>query len=136
LSWPRPAAGWRLALVSVGDHHFFAGLVPAALVVDAGEGADGADDRVGGRDDALGLLDEEAECVAGSFGALAEEADGVCVTVNDAAVGEIEFVCDGGWAVPVKDGLVDIFAFRVVTDGALGLVVFEADGARGCSTNC
>ena len=113
----------------MGDDDFFAGLVPMAVVVDAGEGADGADDGVGGRDDGLGLFDQEAESVAGLFGSEAEEAEGFGVAVNDAAVGEIEFVSDDGWAVPVKDGLLDGVAFRVVADGTVGDVAEE--GAVG-----
>jgi hypothetical protein len=53
----------------MNDEHFFAGLVPVALLVEAGEGADGADDGVSRGDDALGLFDEETEGVAGLFGA-------------------------------------------------------------------
>ena len=109
------------------DDDFFAGLVPLALVVDAGEGADGSDEGVGAGDDALGLFDQEAEGVPGLLGPSAEEAEGVSMSVNDAAVAEIEFVGDGGWAMPVEDGSVDVFAFRVIADGALGRVVVEVN---------
>jgi hypothetical protein len=112
-------------LVAMNDEHFFAGLVPVAVLVEAGEGADGADDGVSRGDDALGLLDEEAEGVLGVFDALAEEAEGVGMTVKDAAVAEIEFEGDGGWAVPVKDGFVNRFAFGVIADGAMGYVSLE-----------
>lgn len=119
-------AGGSGVLVAVGDDDLFAGFVPVAAVVDAGEGADGADDGVGGGDDALGLLDEEAEGVSRFFGAEAEEAEGVAVPVDDAAVAEIEFVGDDGRTVPVKDGLVDCLSFGVIADGAVGYVAVEA----------
>jgi hypothetical protein len=110
----------------MNDEHFFAGLVPVAVLVEAGEGADGSDDGVSGGDDALGLFDEEAEGVAGVFDALAEEAEGVSMAVKDAAVAEIEFEGDGGWAVPVKDGFVNGVAFGVVADGAVGYVAMKS----------
>lgn len=87
-----------------------------AVVVDAGEGADGSDDGVGGRDDGLSLFDQEAEGVAALFGSEVEEAEGLGMPVNDAAVGEIEFMGDYGWAVPMKDGLLDGIAFGVIAD--------------------
>jgi len=99
------------------------------MIVDAGEGADGANDGVGAGHDALGLFDEEAEGVAGLLRASAEEAEGVGVPVDDAAVAEIEFVGDDGWAVPVKDALLDGFAIGVVADGTVGDVAEE--GAVG-----
>ncbi|MGH9735596.1 MAG: hypothetical protein ACRD8A_13525 [Candidatus Acidiferrales bacterium] len=120
-------AGPSRVLVTMGDDDFFARLVPLTVVVDAREGADGADDGVGGGDDGLGLLDQEAEGVAGLLGSKAEEAEGVSVAVDDAAVGEIEFVGDGGWAMPVKDRSVDVLAFRVIADGALGRVIVGVD---------
>ena len=96
-----------------------------AVVVDAGEGADGANDGVGGGGDVLGFFDEESEGVARPFHAEAEEAEGVGVTVNDATVGQIEFVGESGRALPMKDALFDGFAFGVVADGALGFVICE-----------
>lgn len=123
----RVFVGWVVGgvFVTVGDDDFLAGLVPLAVVVDAGEGADGSDDGVGGRDDALGLFDQEAEGVAGLFGSEVEEAEGLSVSVNNAAVGEIEFVGDDGWAVPVKDGLLDGVAFGVIADRAVRDVAEE-----------
>ena len=116
------------------DYDFFAGLVPMAVVVDARESANGADDGVGGGDDGLGLFDQEAEGVTGLFGPEAEEAEGVGVSVDDAAVGEIEFVGNGGWAMPVEDGPVDVFAFGVIADGALGRVVVEVSAVGRIDT--
>jgi hypothetical protein len=117
--------------VAVGDYYFFAGLVPAALVVDAGKGADGADDRVGGGDDPLSLFDEETEGVAGLLGSELGESEGPGVSPDDAAVAEAEFVGDGGWAVPVEDAFLDGVAVGVVADGAVGDVAVE--GAVGVS---
>lgn len=112
------------------DDDFFAGLVPVAVIVDAGEGADGSDEGVGGGNDGLCLLDEEAEGVARLFGAESEEAESVGVSIDDAAVGEVEFVGNGGWAMPVEDRPVDVFAFGVIADGALGRVVVEISAVR------
>jgi hypothetical protein len=113
-------------LVAMNDEHFFAGFVPVAALVEAGEGADGSDDGVSGGDDALGLFDEEAEGVAGVFKPLTEEAEGVSMAVENAAVAEVEFEGDGGRAVPVKDGFVNGVAFGVVADGAMGYVSLES----------
>ena len=115
--------------ISVSDDDLFAGLVPVAVIVDAGESADGANDGVGGGDDALGLFDEEAEGVARLVHAPVEEAEGVGVSINDATVGQVEFVSDDGRAVPVKDALLDGFAFGVIADGTVGDVADE--GAVG-----
>ena len=111
----------------MGDDDFLAGFVPLAVVVDAGEGADGADDGVGCGNDALGLFDEETEGVSGLFRSHSEEAEGVGMSVNDASVSEVEFVGDGGWTMPMEDRSFDVFAFGVIADGALGRVVVEAD---------
>jgi hypothetical protein len=106
--------------VAVGDYHLFARLAPVALAVDAGKGADGANDGVGGGDDALGLFDEVAEGVAALLGSELEESEGPGVPPDDAAVGESEFIGDRRWALPVKNALVDGVAFGVVADGAVG----------------
>ncbi|HEV2205794.1 MAG TPA: hypothetical protein VGR36_04610 [Candidatus Acidoferrales bacterium] len=113
----------------MGDYHFFARFVPAAVLVEAGEGADGSDDRVGGGEDALGLFDEIAEGVAGLFGSELGEAEGAGVPPDNAAVAEVEFVGDDGWTVPVEDTFLDGFAFGVVADGAVGDV--SVKGAVG-----
>jgi hypothetical protein len=115
----------------VGDDYLFAGLVPAALVVDAGKGADGSDDRVGGGDDALGLFDEEAQGVARLCGSELGKAEGSGVSPDDAAVAEVKFVGDGGWAVPVEDALLDGVAVGMIADGAVGDV--PVDGAAGAA---
>ncbi|MGH9736084.1 MAG: hypothetical protein ACRD8A_16015, partial [Candidatus Acidiferrales bacterium] len=82
-------------------------------------------------DNGLGLFDKETEGVAGLFGSYVEEAEGVGMAVDDAAVGEIEFVSDHRGAAPVKDALLDGFAFGVIADRAVGDVAEE--GAVGLS---
>jgi hypothetical protein len=123
--WGVGRVGGPEVFVAVGDYYFFAGLVPAALVVDAGKGADGADDGVGGGNDALGLFDEEAEGVAGLLGSELGKAKGSGVSPDHAAVTEAEFVGNGRWAVPVEDAFLDGVAVGVVADGAVGDVPVE-----------
>lgn len=100
-------------------------LDPAAVFAEASMCADGANDAVGGGGNAFSLLHEEFEAAAGAGGALAVETEGARVAVDDAAVGELEVVGDGGGALPVEECLVDGVAFRVAADGAAGCVVVE-----------
>ena len=87
--------GIRGADVLVGDDGALDGLGPAAVLVDAGMGFDGADDAVGSGLNGFGLLHDEFEAAAGSRGALLVEAKGAGMTVDDATVGKLEFIGDG-----------------------------------------
>jgi hypothetical protein len=59
------------------------------------------------------------------------------MAVKDAAVAEIEFEGDGGWAMPVKDGFVNGVAVGVIADGAVGDVSMESavGGEVGTATS-
>lgn len=117
--------------VLVGDEDLFARLVPAAVLVDAAEGADGADDAVGGGSAGFGLLDDVTEGVLCSGGAAFEEADGVRVSVDDEAIAELKVISEVGSTPPMKEGFVDGVTFRVVADGAMGFVAIEVYLLRG-----
>ena len=114
----------------MGDDHAFDGLGPAAVFGNAGMGFDGADDAVGSGSDGLGLFHDEFEGAARTSGALLVEAKGARVTVDDAAVAKLEFISDGGGALPVEEGLLDDVAFGMAANGAVRFVMIEADVAR------
>jgi hypothetical protein len=88
-------------------------------------GADGPNDAVGGGLDRFGLFHEEFEAAAGAGGALMVEIEGARMAVDDAAVGEAEFLGDGGGPLIEEEGQVDGVAFRVAADGAAGCVTVE-----------
>lgn len=117
----------------VGDDDAACGLVPVALVVEATVGSDGADDVVGGGSDVCGLLQDEAEAMAELVGTLPEEAEGVGVSINAAAVPEFEFLGNFGWAAPVEEIVFDGFAVGMLADDAANAMVVEASGAFGSS---
>jgi len=119
----------------VGDHDVFARLGPASVVVDATQGADGADDAVGRRLDVIGLFDDVTEGVFGSGLAAFEEAEGLGVAVEHEPIGKFELVDDGGGAPPVEEGLLDGVALGVVADGAVCLVAvwIDLDYAAGAT---
>lgn len=62
------------------------GFDPLAVIVDASEGVDGADDGIGGGLDAVHTLDETAESKPQITVAAGEQASSPCVTINGAAV--------------------------------------------------
>ena len=99
-------------------------LDPAAVGVDVGEDLDGADDGVGGDLDAAGVLDDVGEGLADVAVAAFEQAGGVGVAVEGAAV-EAVIVGDLADAFPVDESLVDFVAELVRADAALGLVELE-----------
>lgn len=115
----------------MSDQDLFAGLAPAAVLVEASEGADGADDAIGGGANVLSLLDDVAEGVLGASEAAFKEADRVSVAVNYEAVAEIELIGEVGGPPPVKEGLLDGVTLGVVADGAVALVTGEIGLAGG-----
>ena len=123
--------GIRGADVLVGDDHALDGLGPAAVFVDAGMGFDGADDAVSRGLYGFGLLDDEFEAAACSRGALLVEAKGAGVAVDDAAVGKLEFIGNGGGTLPMKETLFNGVAFGMAADGAMSFVMGETDGRFG-----
>ncbi|MGH9686124.1 MAG: hypothetical protein ACRD5K_03410 [Candidatus Acidiferrales bacterium] len=88
---------------------------PFAIVVEAGEEADGADDGIGGDFDVLSLFDDVAEGEAQAAIALTEEIGGVGVAVDGAAVDLVGFG-DGVDLSPVQKFLVDEFTFGMAAD--------------------
>lgn len=111
--------------VLMGDDHFFARLVPTAVFVQAGMGANGADDAIGCCGDRFGLLDDATESVLSSGRAAAEKPKGVGMAVNRQAA-KLEVPSDVGRAPPVKEGLIDVGATGMAADGAVGFMVVEA----------
>lgn len=106
----------------VDDENFFARLVPTAVLVDAAKGANGADDAVGSRRDAFRLLDHVTEGVVRPGGASFKKVHRVGVAIDHETIAKFEVIGEIGGAPPVKEGLLDGFAFRVIADGAMGLV--------------
>ena len=126
-SWARlPASLHSRREMFVGNDDAASGLVPMAVVVEATVGADGADDVVGSGRDVCGLFQDEAETVAELIGALFEEAEGMGVAVNAAAVAESEFPGDVGGAAPVEEIVFDSLAVRMLADDAANRVIVEA----------
>jgi hypothetical protein len=105
---------------------------PFAIVFQAGAGADGADDAVGGGLDPFGALDDVFEGEAHVAAALLEKAKGVGVAANGVVAGKVQFSIRIGEASPVVEGFFDGLTFRVGADGAEAFVAFGIDGgARG-----
>lgn len=100
-------------------------LDPAAVGIDVGEDFDGADDGIGGDVDATGVLDDVAEGVADVAVASFEQAGGMRVPVEGAAV-ESVVLGDLADAVPVDEGFVDFVLEFAAADAAVRLMEFEA----------
>lgn len=105
--------------------------MPAAVFVEAGVSADGADDVVSGRRDAFGFLDDEVEGMLRFGGPQFEEAEGAGVTSDGASVAELVFVGNHRWADPMKEVVFDGLAFRMAADGAANAVIVEVELAEG-----
>lgn len=95
-------------------------------------GFDGANDAVGCGFNGFGLFDDEFEAATGPGGTEFVEAKRTGVTVEGAAVRELEVVDDDRRSLPVKEGLVDHIAFGVVANGAVGSVMVEAYAPIPC----
>jgi hypothetical protein len=123
---------WML-LICAGLRRFFpgtsCGFVPAAVFIEARMSPDGADDGVGSRRNAAGLFDDEAEGMSHLSGALAEESKGMSVTVNGAAVTQVEFEGRLGGAAPMEKVLLDGGAVGVLADRAANPMIGEIEGA-------
>ncbi|HLV96998.1 MAG TPA: hypothetical protein VKS44_17530 [Candidatus Acidoferrales bacterium] len=98
-----------------------------AVFVETAEGFDSANDAVGGGSDAFGLFDDVTKGVLGSCFASLEEPEGVGVAVDGQPVAEFEAGGEIGCTPPVKEGLFDGVAFRVMADGAASRVAAEVD---------
>src|SRR5690348_12154915 len=132
-----------LVLDDVGDDDLLGGIVPLAVVVEAGGvGAGGGHDGGGSGSDVAGLFENvfegEAKIAAADF----VESDGVSVAIDgdpgDAEAvggvvagvfggvgGVVEIVGDGRGAVPVDEEVFDGFAFRMAADGAFAAMTGE-----------
>jgi hypothetical protein len=91
---------------------------PFSGVVDAGVGADGADDGVSGDLDLVDALEQAFEDEAEVPAAAGEEPDGVGMTVNGRAIGEVVVEGDIGGAVPMDEVFLDGVAVGVAADAA------------------
>ena len=101
---------------------------PLALIVDASEGAHGANDGVGGGHDARRFLDDVAEREADVAAAAIEKLEGAGVAIHGAAA-DFVFLGDFGGAVPAEETLLDGLAIGMRANSAVALVVFEQAGA-------
>ena len=102
---------------------------PAAFVIEAGEEADGADDRVRGDWDGAGLLDDAAESEAQVAIAPLEEVGGMGVAIDGAALDAISGG-NGADGTPFDEFLVNRGALGMAADGAFAGVVGEEGSAR------
>ena len=93
-------------------------LRPFAPVADAGVGADGAHDGVGGKLDPVDALKKIFEDEAEIPGAEGEEPGGVGMTVHGRAAGEVVVAGDIERVVPMDEGFLDGVAVGMVADAA------------------
>jgi len=93
--------------------------------MEAGIGADGAEDGVGGDWGGLSLLDEDIEDGADVLVAAGPESEGVRVAVDDRPVRQVVVLDDFVGAMPVEEIVFDLRALRVMTDMALTGVALE-----------
>ena len=99
--------------------------------MEAGIGADGAEDGVGGDGGGLNLLDKDIEDGADVLVAAGFEAEGVRVAVDDRPVRQVVVFDDVVGAMPIEEIVFDLGALRVVTDMALtGVALRSALGRR------
>lgn len=103
---------------------------PLAAGVHVGERFYRADDGVGCGVHSGGFLDDVAEGSANVTVALFEQAGGVGVAIDGAAV-NTEVLGDLAEVLPVQEGLLELFLNVVAADAAVGLVEFEAGEAAG-----
>jgi hypothetical protein len=110
-----------------------------AFVVGAGEGVNGADHvwTVSLRD-ALGAVDDVAQCEAKVAVANGKEIEGVCVPVDRATFDAVGVPHRAG-AEPVNEFFFDGVAFRMPADGAAGFVCGAVEplprGRRGAAAS-
>lgn len=99
---------------------------PAALLVEAGKGADGANDGGGSDFDGAPLLDELFDHPAGVLAAKDVEASGAGVSVEGIGVGELEIAANEVDSLPLQIKLFDVIDVRAAADLAFAAVAFEA----------
>ena len=110
----------------MGDDDAPWGFVPVAVFVEAAVGADGANDAVCRRWVNRGFLHDFFESESEAAGALLEEVQGVCMTVDCGSMAEIEFPGQVAGPPPHEESFLDGVALRVMANGAVDLMVVES----------
>ena len=124
------AAGVGVDVVVVLDTG--GGFVPAHGVAEAGVGADGFDVSRGGELDVFAALENVFDGEEIIAAAHVVEAGGVGVAIDDADVVEIEILDDRAKIAPVSESFLDLFAIRMIADGAFATMAFERGLLGGC----
>ncbi len=91
---------------------------PFAGIVDAGDGAGGADDSVGRNRDFVDALDDALHGEAKIEAAFREEAGGMGVTVDRCEIAEMVAAGEVGGIAPIEEIELDGVAVGVVADAA------------------
>src|SRR5690348_2129985 len=130
IAWRVVAAGVGVDVVIVRDTG--GGLGPADGVAEAGVGADGFYVRCGSEFDVFAAFEDVLDGEEIIAAAHVVEAGGVGVAVDDADVIEMEVLDDGAKIAPVSESFLDLFAIRMIADGAFAAVAFERRLLGGC----
>jgi hypothetical protein len=101
---------------------------PAAAVVEAGKGANGADDVASGGLNDLGSFDNVRKGEADISSAAVKETEGMGVSIESGAAGQAVFVDDAGDGKPIEESHFDGFAFGVAANAAAAAMLEEVDG--------
>ena len=99
---------------------------PFAVIGEAAACTDGVDDVIAGDDCRAGLFDDLIERMADKAIAAGEEPHGMGVAVNGRVVGDSKLAGERFGALPVEEGVLNLFAVGVVADDATAPVPFEA----------
>ncbi|HEV2288310.1 MAG TPA: hypothetical protein VGR81_05085 [Candidatus Acidoferrales bacterium] len=122
------------------DNGALGGFDPFAIFGDVRINAHGAKDRFAGGADDVGVFQNAFGKTAEITAATSAEASGLGVTVNRRATGQVVILLDVRRRMPLEEFLFNVFALRMVTDGAfagmtpeIGVVV--EIGARRFATH-
>ncbi|HKW89587.1 MAG TPA: hypothetical protein VJN21_12615 [Candidatus Acidoferrales bacterium] len=124
---------WALELVDVGDEGLPRRFDPLAVVGDMSVDAHSTEDRV--------AVDfRSAHAFENAFGddaeilpAASHEAGSVGVVIEGGATGEFILFRDTRRLAPTEEIVLDLFALRMIADGAFAGVAIEIGSARGGS---
>jgi hypothetical protein len=117
---------WEIRFYDVGS----SGLDPLAVFAEAGVGAAGANERVGGGKDAGGFLEQVLEHGAEIPAALGEQAKRAGVAVDGGDVGQTKVVGDVARTVPADEIEIDHLAIGMIADGAFATVTLQGGTGR------